>query len=51
MPLILGHSTLANFEVYSFPDVATYFMIAMPLFLLAAMWLSRRSWQKSRAAF
>ncbi|MDZ7362488.1 MAG: hypothetical protein ONB46_17460 [candidate division KSB1 bacterium] len=51
MPPIIGHSTLANFEVYSFPDVATYFMIAMPLFLLAAMWLSRKSWQKSRTVF
>jgi hypothetical protein len=33
------------------PDVGTYFMIFMPPLLLVAMWLSRKSWQKSRAAF
>ncbi len=41
-PPIFGHVTMANFEVYSFPDVGSYFMAAMPLFLLAAMWLSRK---------
>jgi hypothetical protein len=50
-PPMIGHNTLANFEVYSLPDVATYFMVAMPLLLLAAMWLSRKSWQKSRTVF
>ncbi len=50
-PPIFGHHTLANFEVYSLPAIATYFMILMPLLLLAAMWLSRRSWQKSRTVF
>jgi hypothetical protein len=34
--------------VYSLPDIATYFMVAMPLLLLAATWLSYKSWRKSR---
>lgn len=49
-PPMLGHNTLANFEVYSFPTIAAYCMAAMPLFLLAAMWLSRRAWSKKRIA-
>jgi len=49
-PPMIGHNTLANFEVYSFPSIASYFMAAMPLFLLAAMWLSRRTWIKKRIA-
>jgi hypothetical protein len=49
-PPIIGHHTLANFEVYSYPAIGSYFMAAMPLFLLAAMWLSRREWIKKRAA-
>ena len=47
-PPILGHTTLANFEVYSFPSAASYFMAIMPLLLLAAMWLSRKAWAKKR---
>jgi hypothetical protein len=50
-PPIFGHNTLANFEVYSLPDAGTYFMIFMPPLLLAAMWLSRKSWKKSRTVF
>ncbi len=49
-PPIIGHHTLANFEVYSYPAIGSYFMAAMPLFLLAAMWLSRREWAKKRVA-
>jgi copper chaperone NosL len=45
-PPIFGHTTMANFEVYSYPDVGSYCMAAMPLMLLAAMWLSRRAWTK-----
>jgi hypothetical protein len=50
-PPIIGHHTLANFRVYSYPAIGSYFMAAMPLFLLAAMWLSKRAWMKGRAAF
>jgi len=42
-PPMFGHTTMANFEVYSYPDVGSYFMAAFPFILLAAMWLSRRS--------
>ncbi|MDZ7267634.1 MAG: hypothetical protein ONB48_16565 [candidate division KSB1 bacterium] len=46
-PPIIGHHTLANFEVYSLPDAGTYFMVCLPVLLLAAMWLSRQSWHKT----
>lgn len=45
-PPMFGHNTMANFEVYSFPGIGSYFMAVMPLLLLAAMWLSRKSWRK-----
>lgn len=45
-PPIVGHKTMANFEVYSSPDLGSYFMAIFPLLLLAAMWLSRKSWVK-----
>lgn len=48
-PPIIGHHTLANFEVYSIPDVGTYFMICLPVLLVVAMWLSRQSWRKAQA--
>lgn len=47
-PPLFGHRTMANFEVYNYPDVGSYFMAAVPLFLLGAMWLSRKSWMKER---
>jgi hypothetical protein len=46
-PPMFGHETMANFEVYCYPAAASYFMAAMPAFLLVAMWLSRRSWIQS----
>lgn len=49
-PPLIGHQTLANFEVYSYPNIGSYFMAVMPLLLLAAMWLSRKAWQKQRTA-
>ncbi len=47
-PPMFGHNTMANFEVYSFPGVGSYFMAVMPLLLLAAMWFSRKEWLKER---
>lgn len=47
-PPMFGHQTMANFEVYSYPGVGSYFMAAVPLVLLAAMWLSRNAWLKER---
>ena len=43
-PPMFGHQTMANFEVYSFPSIGSFFISAMPLLLLVAMWLSRKSW-------
>ena len=45
-PPLFGHQTMANFEVYSYPEAGSYFMALVPLFFLAAMWLSRKSWLK-----
>jgi len=39
-PPMFGHQTMANFEVYSFPVLGSYFMAAVPLLLLAAMYFS-----------
>ncbi len=47
-PPMIGHNTLANFEVYSYPDVGSYFMAAVPVLLLAAIWLSIKSRNKER---
>jgi hypothetical protein len=47
-PPMFGHKTMANFEVYNNPDAGSYAMALVPLFLLAAMWLSRRAWLKER---
>lgn len=49
-PPMFGHTTMANFEVYSFPDLGSYFMGAVPLLLLAAMWLSRKSWLRAKGS-
>lgn len=43
MPPIFGHVTMANFEVYSFPALGSYFMMAVPVLFVAAVWFSRRS--------
>jgi hypothetical protein len=41
-PPIIGHQTLANFEVYSFPGAGSYFMALAPAMFLLAMWLARK---------
>jgi hypothetical protein len=41
-PPIFGHTTMANFEVYSYPDVGSYFMGGFVVCLLAAIWFSRK---------
>ena len=41
-PPMFGHHTLANFEVYTYPDWGSYTMAIVPLLLLAAIWLSHR---------
>jgi copper chaperone NosL len=49
-PPVFGHVTMANFEVYSYPDMASYCMGAFALVLLVAIWLSRRTWLKVKKA-
>jgi hypothetical protein len=48
-PPLFGHQTMANFEVYNYPALGSYCMAAVPLLLLAAMWLSYRTWKKQRS--
>ena len=48
-PPLFGHKTMANFEVYSYPDWGSYLMAVVPLLLLLAVWLSTRSWKKGQA--
>lgn len=43
MPPVFGHVTMANFEVYSFPALGSYFMMMVPVLFVAAVWFSRRS--------
>ena len=47
-PPLFGHQTMANFEVYNYPALGSYFMAAVPVFLLAAMWLSYRTWKRKQ---
>lgn len=42
MPPVFGHRTLANFEVYSYPEPGTYAMILSLLLLGLAVLLARR---------
>ncbi len=48
-PPVFGHMTMANFEVYSYPDWGSYFMVAVPIVLVLAVWLSARSSKKEPA--
>lgn len=48
-PPMMGHHTLANFEVYSYPDIGSYFMAVFSLLLIAAIWLSKKSSDKMAA--
>ncbi len=41
-PPLIGGKQLANFTVYSYPDLAAGFMTAFALVLAAAVWCSRR---------
>ncbi len=43
-PPMFGHQTMANFEVYNYPSTGTFFISLMPVLLLLAMWLSRKTW-------
>jgi len=48
-PPMIGHNTLANFEVYSYPDIGSMFMALVPALLIAAVWLSTSAKRKEEA--
>ena len=43
-PPIFGYQQIANFEVYSYPKVGTYALLAVALLLLSALWVAWRQW-------
>jgi len=47
MPPLFGHRKLANFEVYSFPAVASYALAAAGAAVLAALFLGWREARRS----
>jgi hypothetical protein len=49
MPPLLGYKKLANFEVYSYPQLASYALGAVALILLAAFVLTWRQWRQDAA--
>ena len=48
-PPLFGHETMANFEVYNYPAAGSALMALVPLLYLAAIWFSKRSWDRERA--
>lgn len=42
-PPMIGHQTMANFEVYSYPDVGSLCMAVVPALFLLAVWLSKKT--------
>jgi hypothetical protein len=46
-PPMFGHETLANFEVYSYPEMGSYAMIASLLLLVTAMYFAIRGSRKA----
>lgn len=49
-PPVFGHRTMANFEVYNYPDVGSFFMALVPVALATAIWLSYRSHRRNVSA-
>ena len=47
-PPMFGHRTMANFEIYSYPGLGSYFTAILPAVLLLTMWLSSKTWQHKR---
>jgi hypothetical protein len=50
MPPMFGFKKLANFEVYSYPQLGSYALAATALLLLAAFWLAWRQWRRENTA-
>ena len=50
MPPLAGHKKLANFDVYSFPGVASYSLTAVAVILFAALVIAWRDARKREAS-
>jgi copper chaperone NosL len=50
-PPLFGHETLANFDVYSFPGVGSYFMAVVPIVFALALWLTKKSAEQRSPLF
>jgi hypothetical protein len=46
MPPLFGYKKLANFEVYSYPQLGSYALAAAALCLVAALFLAFRQWRR-----
>ena len=49
MPPMFGYKKLANFEVYSYPQLGSYALAAAALVLVAAFFLAWRQWRRDTA--
>jgi len=49
MPPMFGFKQLANFEVYSYPQLGSYALAAVALVLVVAFFLSWRQWRRETA--
>ena len=50
MPPLFGYKQLANFEVYSYPGLASYALGASMLLLVAAAFVAWRQWRREQPA-
>jgi hypothetical protein len=49
MPPLFGYKKLANFEVYSYPQLGSYALAAAALLLMMALVLAWRQWRRGSA--
>jgi hypothetical protein len=49
MPPLLGYKKLANFEVYSYPQLGSYALAGAALALLLGLVLAWREWRRAAA--
>lgn len=49
MPPLFGHKKLANFEVYSYPQLGSYALGAAAVLLLVALAITWRQWRREAA--
>ncbi|MFN8095244.1 MAG: hypothetical protein U0599_24030 [Vicinamibacteria bacterium] len=49
MPPLFGYKKLANFEVYSYPQLGSYALGAAALLLVASLYLAWRPWRREAA--